>query len=141
MAKKFTVKFLEGRKCIFCGSYGLYRLADKRVKCKSCRRVYSIKRLRRDLDILYHFYLEVSANKAATELDLSYNTVHNRYMFFREKIAEYLDSNFRKLSGELEIDETYFGGKRTGKRGRGALNKVVVFGTRGTALQFRRAAT
>ncbi|MEA1925279.1 MAG: IS1595 family transposase [Candidatus Altiarchaeota archaeon] len=128
MAKKFTVKFLEGRKCIFCGSYGLYRLADKRVKCKSCRRVYSIKRLRRDLDILYHFYLEVSANKAATELDLSYNTVHNRYMFFREKIAEYLDSNFRKLSGELEIDESYFGGKRKGKRGHGALNKVVVFG-------------
>jgi len=141
MAKKFTVKFLEGRKCIFCGKWSLYRLADGRVKCKSCRRVYSIKRLKRDLDILYHFYLEVSANKAAAEIGLSYNTVHNRYMFFREKIAEYLDSNFRKLSGELEIDETYFGGKRKGKRGRGALNKVVVFGTQGTALQFQRAAT
>ena len=62
------------------------------------------------MGILYHFYLEVSANKAAAELDLGYNTVHDRYMFFREKIVEYLDSNFRKLSGELEIDESYFGG-------------------------------
>lgn len=49
-------------------------------------------------------------------------------MFFRKKIAEYSEEKFRKLSGELEIDETYFGGKRKGKRGRGAFNKVVVFG-------------
>ncbi len=70
----------------------------------------------------------MSANKAASILGLDYSTVHSRYMFFREKIAQHLDDNFRKLSGELEIDETYFGGKRKGKRGRGALNKVVVFG-------------
>jgi transposase len=49
-------------------------------------------------------------------------------MHFREKIAQYEEKTFRKLGGELEIDETYFGGKRKGKRGRGALNKVIVFG-------------
>jgi len=128
MAKKFTVKFLEGRKCIFCGKWNLYRLADGRVKCKVCKSLYSPKKLKRDLDILYHFYLEVSANKAAAELGISYNTVHNRYMYFRDKIAEHLDSTFEKLKGELEIDETYFGGKRKGKRGRGAFNKIAVLG-------------
>src|SRR4030067_554030 len=30
--------------------------------------------------------------------------------------------------GELEIDESYFGGKRKGQRGRGAQNKTIVFG-------------
>jgi len=32
------------------------------------------------------------------------------------------------LKGELELDESYFGGKRKGKRGRGAGNKAIVFG-------------
>ena len=32
------------------------------------------------------------------------------------------------MNGEIEIDETYFGGKRKGKRGRGAENKAIVFG-------------
>lgn len=33
-----------------------------------------------------------------------------------------------KLSGDIEIDETYIGGKRPGKRGRGAAGKTVLFG-------------
>ena len=33
-----------------------------------------------------------------------------------------------KFSGEIEIDESYFGSKRVrGKRGRGATNKTPVF--------------
>jgi transposase len=32
------------------------------------------------------------------------------------------------LSGEIEVDESYFGGSRKGKRGCGAAGKVSVFG-------------
>ncbi len=32
------------------------------------------------------------------------------------------------LSGEVEVNESYFGGKRKGRRGRGAAGKVPVFG-------------
>jgi len=32
------------------------------------------------------------------------------------------------LHGEVEVDEGYFGGRRKGKRGRGAAGKVPVFG-------------
>lgn len=45
-----------------------------------------------------------------------------------EKMAEYLREQFRELCGEVEIDESYFGGKRKGKRRRGAYNKAIVFG-------------
>jgi transposase len=32
------------------------------------------------------------------------------------------------FGGEIELDESYFGGARKGKRGRGASGKVIVFG-------------
>ena len=32
------------------------------------------------------------------------------------------------FGGEIEVDESYFGGKRKGKRGRGAAGKITVLG-------------
>jgi transposase len=32
------------------------------------------------------------------------------------------------VAGQIEVDESYFGGHRKGKRGRGAAGKVPVFG-------------
>jgi len=121
-------KYFEGKTCIFCNNYGLYRLADKRVKCKHCNRKYSLTKLKRDMIILYYFYLEVSARKTSKEIRLNYKTIQSRFMQFRKKIAKYCNQEARKLNGELEIDESYFGGKRKGNRGRGANNKTIVFG-------------
>ena len=117
-----------GRKCIFCHQYGLYRLGDSKLKCKACKKRYSLSKLKKDLDILHYFYLELSARKAAMELELNYKSVIGRFMFFRKMIADHLGKEFIKLYGELEMDESYFGGKRKGKRGRGANNKAIVFG-------------
>jgi transposase len=36
--------------------------------------------------------------------------------------------NESTFSGEIEVDESYFGGHRKGKSGRGAKSKVPVFG-------------
>src|SRR3990167_3150365 len=128
MKRVLSDMYFLGRKCIFCNKYGLYKLADKRVKCKHCNKYYSIRKLRRDLEILYYFYLEVSARRTARELKLSYGSVQFRFMNFRKYITKYCLEEARKLNGELELDETYFGGKRKGKRGRGANNKAIAFG-------------
>jgi transposase len=120
--------YFLGRKCIFCDKYGLYRLADKRVKCKHCNKKYSLSQLKRDMQILYYFYIEVSARKTAKELNFNYRLVHRKFMQFRKKIAGYCNQEAKKLNGELELDESYFGGKRKGKRGRGANNKAIAFG-------------
>lgn len=125
---KGNAMYVHGRKCWFCSSYGLFRLNDNRVKCRICRRPYSLKRLKRDLNVLYYFYLEVSARKCARELGLSYNTVSKRYASCRKAIVWYSQQEFKKLHGLIEADETYFGGKRKGNRGRGAFNKQPVFG-------------
>jgi len=34
----------------------------------------------------------------------------------------------RAICGKIELDESYFGGRRKGRRGRGAAGKVIVFG-------------
>jgi transposase len=128
MIKGYARKYFEGKTCVFCGKYRLYKLADKRIKCKHCKKRYSLLRLRRDLQILYYFYLEVSARKTAKELNLNYNVVHRKFMQFRKSIAYYCNNEARKLKGKIELDESYFGGKRKGNRGRGANNKAIVFG-------------
>jgi transposase len=80
------------------------------------------------MQILYYFYIEVSARKTAKELNFNYRLVHRKFMQFRKKIAGYCNQEAKKLNGELELDESYFGGKRKGKRGRGANNKAIAFG-------------
>ena len=39
--------------------------------------------------------------------------------------------NIGQIFGEVEADETYIGGKKPGKRGRGAAGKAVVMGIKG----------
>jgi len=128
MIKGVARKYFEAKTCIFCNNYGLYRLADKRVKCKHCKKYYSLTKLKRDMLVLYYFYLEISARKTAKELNLDYDTIQSRFMQFRKLIADYCNQEAKKLNGEIEIDESYFGGKRKGQRGRGARNKTIVFG-------------
>ncbi len=46
----------------------------------------------------------------------------------REKIAIKQQNRSEQFCGKIELDESYFGGVRKGKRGRGAAGKVPVFG-------------
>jgi transposase len=128
MKRVLSDRYFLGRKCVFCNSNKLYKLKDKRIKCKICEKYYSLSKLKSDLIILYYFYLEISARRTAIELELNYKTVQNKFTSFRKSIANYCDSQAKKLNGKLELDESYFGGKRKGNRGRGANNKAIVFG-------------
>lgn len=47
---------------------------------------------------------------------------------FRETICQDNLKDLVPLSGEIEMDETMFGGGRPGKRGWGATGKNIVFG-------------
>jgi transposase len=121
-------KIINGEKCIKCGEKTLYRLSDDRLKCKHCASKYSTNKIKNDLVILHYFCLEIPANKAAADLGFSYKKVSNKYMAYRREIVKFLDQEFNKLSGEIECDESYFGGRRKGNRGRGAAGKTRVFG-------------
>ena len=79
--------------------------------------------------LLEFFVLEVTARSAADVMGIQANTAALFYHKVRQVIAAQLALQTEEmLGGEIELDESYFGGHRKGKRGRGAAGKVVVFG-------------
>ena len=125
-----AANFLRGKKCIFCGSFKVNRTRRRYVRCrnKSCGKQKSCAQLRRELDILRGFYQIQPAYKLARDLDVDYKTITRVYQHVREAIYHVAELEGQKLSGEIEMDESYFGGRRKGKRGRGARGKSIVFG-------------
>ena len=84
---------------------------------------------KKQLKLLEYFVLEVTARSAADLLDIQPNSAALFYRQLREIIAYYLEQEAHDIfDGAVELDESYFGGARKGKRGRGAAGKVAVFG-------------
>ena len=79
--------------------------------------------------LLEYFVLEVTARSAADLLGIQSNSAALFYRKIREIIAYHLELDAHEIfEGHVELDESYFGGTRKGKRGRGAAGKTAVFG-------------
>jgi len=63
------------------------------------------------------FSLEISTRRMAKELELHYSTALKAVDAIRMSIVMHGEDDL--LKGTIEMDETYFGGRRKGKRGRG----------------------
>ncbi len=140
------IRFPNGVCCIKCGSLKLteYETAGKTGKarhlhqCLDCKYNFSV-----TTGTIFHnshlpltkwflaIYLICSAKKGVSakqlqrQLGVTYKT--GWYMAHRVRLAMQEDGDFcQKFSGTVEVDETYIGGKRKGKRGRGAANKIPV---------------
>src|SRR3954463_10155836 len=88
-------------------------------------------RLRRGVqeELIKYFCGGVTARSAAEITGVNRNTAMLFYHKLREVIFAALAAETPELmAGEIEVDESYFGGRRKGKRGRGAGGKVAVFG-------------
>ena len=73
------------------------------------------------------FVAGVTARTASELVNVNKNTA--AYYFHRLRLLIYQTSlHLEMFEGEIEADESYFGGIRKGKRGRGAAGKVAVFG-------------
>lgn len=76
-----------------------------------------------------YFCAGTTARSAAELAGVNRNTAILFFHKLREVIFEELAVGEPGLmGGEIEVDESYFGGRRKGKRGRGAAGKVPVFG-------------
>ena len=126
------------RICAYCRGREVYQIPDKRFRCKRCKARFNLFTNRwygrlnitasQWLWLIKLFELETSSRRIASEIKLSYPTALKATNLIRQAIAtESKDYEFL-LKGEVEADESYFGGRRKGKRGRGAANKIPVFG-------------
>ncbi len=120
--KETTFSKVSGRKCWACQWCGfqLHPLADT-IFHKS------------DTPLLKWFfaiYLFASSKNgvAAKELERLLGVTYKTAWRMAKQIRLLFDENKSKLSGIVEADETYVGGKRHGKRGRGAAGKTAVVG-------------
>jgi len=120
--------FLSGKKCVFCGSFKICRTKRGYIKCNKCQRQKGSHLLRRELKIILGFYQQQPAYRLASDLGVNYKTVTRVYQRLREAIYHVSELEAGRLKGEIELDEAYFGGRRKGKRGRGAAGKSIVFG-------------
>ncbi len=131
--QKLTRKYVRIR-CPECGYRQTYKLSDGRRQCKRCRKKFTARprkpRLSRSTirEIARLFWLGVPAARSAGDLGINRNTGLGYYRRIREKLADNRERELEQLAGDVEVDESYFGGRRTGKRGRGAGGKVPVFG-------------
>lgn len=142
-AKKYVAQkcfILRHRFCPRCRCRKLYRLADERYRCSRCDYTFQelagrwLSQCRLScaqwLRVVKLFELEVSTRKMAAQLGVSYKTAYKAVTTLRMAILADNQKKQRFLGKgkEVELDESYFGGRRKGKRGRGAAGKVPVFG-------------
>ena len=80
-------------------------------------------------EILRYFCADETASKTSFYTKVGRKTITKIFNLLRNRILELTIENEKQISGDIELDESYFGPKRIrGKRGRGAGYKIPVFG-------------
>jgi transposase len=71
------------------------------------------------------FCLDICALTAADLAEVNKSTTHKIYGRFRARVVQLKLDHSKPFTGEVEIDESYFGARLVrGKRGRGASGKI-----------------
>ena len=141
-------KWPDGPVCPHCGSSKIYRLTPEEnsvthgrkglLSCGACRKQFTVTvgTIFEDSHIplnkwLMAIYLicsskkSISANQLHRVLGITYKSAW--FMAHRIRFSMSQPPAPEKLGDIVEADETYVGGKASGKRGRGAANKTKVF--------------
>ena len=121
-AKFYRVKNRKCYKCAFCG-HELHPLADTIFHKSST----SLKNWFFAIYLFSNSKNGVSAKELERHLGVTYKTAWRMAKQIR-LLFDNQDQDGTPLDGIVEADETYIGGKRRGKRGRGAEGKTPIIG-------------
>ena len=125
------------KKCPRCGGQKFWLLSTGQSRCRQCGLTRKVRQNLWPSDrispywkgrLLEYFCLGVPAYRLRFQVPADRKTIQRWFRLFREVIYDQQITELSMLSGEIEMDETMFGGKRPGKRGWGAAGKHIVFG-------------
>lgn len=133
----FELRWPEGFRCPVCGHSEAWKLRGGLLKCTSCGHKTSViagtlfERTRKPLVSWFRVIWWVTSQKnGASALGLqrilglgSYETAWTWLHKLRRAMVR---PGRDRLSGTIQVDETYIGGEKAGKRGRGAAGKTLV---------------
>ena len=127
--------------CPHCGNaQKVYRYKNRRTfKCAHCKRQFSVRTgtIYENSNIplqkwFLTYYLIALSKKGISSIELAkiIGTTQKSAYYLLQKVRYMFEhrSSENQLRGTVEVDETYIGGRKRGKRGRGSENKTPVFG-------------
>lgn len=95
-------------RCKNCNNSTFYHIENNYIKCKNCKKKYSLKKLKKDTKIIEYFCNNINANEAAKLLHINYRTAKNRYDQLRYKLSKYLEDEYNKTAKDYSNYEEYY---------------------------------
>lgn len=128
----------DGFTCPSCGGRESWRMAGGRWLCQDCRRQVSatagtiFQDSRMGLDTWFRAIWHVTCQKSGAsalglQREIGFGSYQTAWAWLQKLRRAMVRQGRDRLSGTVEVDETYLGGHRPGKRGRGADGKTLVF--------------
>jgi transposase-like protein len=133
----FTIRWPYGFKCPQCGNSTAWPTRRHEYRCSECNRQTSITsgtifhRTRKPLQLWFQLMWSITsqkygANALGVQRVLGLGSYHTAWEWLHKLRRAMVRPGREKLSGVVEVDETYVGGQKSGKRGRGAEGKALV---------------
>jgi transposase-like protein/ribosomal protein L37AE/L43A len=130
----YQIKYPNGFVCPKCGETAFWWSAKHVLCCKHCQNQVALRAgtvmesSKKPLLLWYRAIFLVSFQKngiSAKNLQnqLGFGSYQTAWSWLQKIRRSMRRKGREKLTGEIEVDEAYYGGKKSGKRGRGSENK------------------
>ncbi len=131
------LRWPEGFVCPRCGADKSWHTCSGLYRCQRCELETSVTagtilhRTRKPLRLWFRAMWHITnqkygANALGLQRLLSLGSYHTAWQWLQRLRRAMVRPHRDRLSGVIEVDETYIGGQKPGKRGRGAVGKALV---------------
>ena len=131
------IRWPDGFRCPSCGGDSYYRVREVLFQCTRCRRQSSVtagtlfQDLRKPLTMWFRamWYVTSQKNGASAlgiQRTLGLRSYQTAWLWLHKLRRAMVRPDRDRLSGWIEVDETYFGSLEEGRTGRGNIDKVLI---------------